>query len=86
MPLPSPISFPFLHSFPFPSTYSPDPAAPTHAGTGGDEASIFAGDLIVIYKKYAESLGWKVTTVSETEGEMGGYKTAILQVRGGVCK
>lgn len=52
------------------------------AGTGGDEASIFAGDLISIYKKYSESQGWKVILISESEGEMGGYKTCVMQVTG----
>lgn len=52
------------------------------AGTGGDEASIFAGDLVSIYKKYAESQGWKVTDVSFSAGESGGYKTCVLQITG----
>lgn len=52
------------------------------AGTGGDEASIFAGDLVEAYRKYAESNGWKVSPVSDTEGEMGGYKTCVLQITG----
>ena len=52
------------------------------AGTGGDEASIFAGDLINVYKKYAETQGWKVSPVADTEGEMGGYKTCVLQITG----
>jgi len=52
------------------------------AGTGGDEASIFAGDLVGAYKKYAENNGWKVSPVSETEGEFGGYKTCIIQITG----
>ena len=52
------------------------------AGTGGDEASIFAGELVSIYRKYAEGEGWKVSPVSETEGEMGGIKTCVLQVTG----
>lgn len=42
------------------------------AGTGGDEASIFAGDLVNIYRKYSELQGWKVTQISDTPGEMGG--------------
>jgi len=52
------------------------------AGTGGDEASIFAGELIGVYRKYAEEAGWKVTSVSETDGEMGGFKTCVLQITG----
>lgn len=52
------------------------------SGTGGDEASIFAGDLVNIYKKYCESEGWQCSSVSESEGEMGGYKTCVLQITG----
>ena len=50
------------------------------SGTGGDEASIFAGDLVNIYKKYCEFEGWQCSSVSESEGEMGGYKTCVLQI------
>ena len=53
------------------------------AGTGGDEASLWAGDLVSIYTKYAEAEGWKVEHISETEGEVGGYKTCVLQITGG---
>lgn len=52
------------------------------AGTGGDEASIFAGELEAIYRKYAEAAGWKVAPVSKTDGEMGGVKTCVLQITG----
>lgn len=52
------------------------------AGTGGDEASIFAGDLMTVYQKYAEGQGWKVSPISETEGDMGGYKTCVVQITG----
>ena len=52
------------------------------SGAGGDEAGIWAGDLVNIYKKYAESQGWKVSTVSESVADMGGYKTCVLQVTG----
>ena len=52
------------------------------AGTVGDEASIWAGDIVNMYRKYAESQGWKVSPVSETEGEFGGYKTCIIQITG----
>jgi len=52
------------------------------AGTGGDEASIWAGDLVTLYKKYAESQGWKISTISEAEGEFGGYKTCVVQITG----
>ena len=52
------------------------------AGTGGDEASIFAGDLVNIYKKYADTCGWKISTVEETRGTDGGYKTCVMQITG----
>jgi hypothetical protein len=52
------------------------------AGTGGDEACIFAGDLVNIYKKYAEDQGWKLSHVSESHSESGGYRTCVLQVTG----
>lgn len=52
------------------------------AGTGGDEASIFAGELVEIYRKYGEGAGWKVTSVSEADGDMGGFKTCVLQITG----
>lgn len=52
------------------------------SGTGGDEAGIFAGDLVSIYRKYCEAQDWKVVLVSESAADMGGYKTCILQVTG----
>ncbi|MDJ1172211.1 peptide chain release factor 1 [Roseofilum sp. BLCC_M154] len=52
------------------------------AGTGGDEASIWAGDLVRMYSRYAEVQGWKVQLVSESPAEMGGFKQAILEVKG----
>ena len=52
------------------------------AGTGGDEASIFAGDLFRMYSKYAESKRWKVELVDYTEGTMGGYKEIIFNISG----
>jgi len=52
------------------------------AGTGGDEASIFAGDLMRMYLRYCERRGWKVSVVSETEGTVGGYKEIQLEVVG----
>jgi peptide chain release factor 1 len=52
------------------------------AGTGGDEASIFAGDLYRMYVHYAESKKWKVEVVDITEGTVGGYKEIILNVSG----
>ncbi|MBL7766255.1 MAG: peptide chain release factor 1 [Chitinophagaceae bacterium] len=52
------------------------------AGTGGDEASLFAGDLMRMYIKYAENKGWKVAVVDENEGTAGGYKEVILEIVG----
>ena len=52
------------------------------AGTGGDEASIFAGDLYRMYTKYCESKGWKVSVVDMSEGTAGGFKEIIIEVSG----
>lgn len=52
------------------------------AGTGGDEASLFAGDLYRMYVKYCENKGWKMETTSFTEGTTGGYKEIISKVSG----
>jgi peptide chain release factor 1 len=52
------------------------------AGTGGDEASIWAGDLMRMYTRYADTQGWKVKSVSASEGEMGGWKEVILEITG----
>jgi peptide chain release factor 1 len=52
------------------------------AGTGGDEASIFAGDLYLMYTKYCESKGWKVSVVDLSEGTAGGFKEVIMEVSG----
>src|SRR5450432_1507976 len=52
------------------------------AGTGGDEAAIFAGDLFRMYTRYAESKGWAVETLSESPGEHGGYKEVISRIIG----
>lgn len=52
------------------------------AGTGGDEASLFAGDLMRMYIKYAEAKGWRVSVIDESEGTSGGYKEVILEVEG----
>ncbi|CCP07051.1 peptide chain release factor 1 [Erwinia amylovora MR1] len=52
------------------------------AGTGGDEAAIFAGDLFRMYSRYAESRRWKVEVMSANEGEYGGYKEVIAKVIG----
>ncbi len=52
------------------------------AGTGGDEASIFAGDLFRMYNKFCENMGWKVELVDFTDGTAGGYKEIIFNVSG----
>ena len=52
------------------------------AGTGGDEASIFAGDLFRMYTKFFENQGWKYEVTSFTEGTVGGYKEIIMAVNG----
>ena len=52
------------------------------AGTGGDEASIFAGDLYCMYTKYCESKGWIVSVVDMSEGTSGGFKEVIVEVSG----
>jgi len=52
------------------------------AGTGGDEAAIFAGDLFRMYTRYADNQGWKVEVMSESSGEHGGYKEIISRVVG----
>ncbi|MER8714479.1 peptide chain release factor 1 [Mesorhizobium sp. M0923] len=52
------------------------------AGTGGDEAALFAGDLFRMYERYAAAHGWRFETVSASEGEVGGYKEIIATVSG----
>lgn len=52
------------------------------AGTGGDEASLFAGDLLGMYLRYCSKRGWKATVVSESEGTVGGYKEVVVEVEG----
>jgi peptide chain release factor 1 len=52
------------------------------AGTGGDEASLFAGDLLGMYLRYCGKKGWKTAVVSESEGTVGGYKEVIVEVSG----
>lgn len=52
------------------------------AGTGGDEAAIFSGDLFRMYSRYAESQGWQVEIMSESQGEHGGYKEIICRLVG----
>lgn len=52
------------------------------AGTGGDEAALFAGDLFRMYSRYAENRGWRVEVISKSEGEHGGFKEIIVRVAG----
>ncbi len=52
------------------------------AGTGGDEASLFAGDLLNMYLRYCQKKGWKTAVVSESEGTVGGYKEVVVEVQG----
>lgn len=52
------------------------------AGTGGDEAAIFAGDLFRMYTRYAESRGWRVELIGSSEGTHGGFKEVVFGVRG----
>jgi peptide chain release factor 1 len=52
------------------------------AGTGGDEAALFAGNLFRMYERYAAKQGWKVELVTASEGSMGGYKEIIAEIRG----
>ena len=52
------------------------------AGTGGDEAAIFSGDLARMYQRYAERMGWSTEIINENRGEHGGYKEVILRISG----
>ena len=52
------------------------------AGTGGDEAGIWAGDLLRLYSRYAEGQGWKASLLSESRADMGGVKEAVIEVKG----
>ncbi|XP_050203859.1 peptide chain release factor APG3, chloroplastic [Mercurialis annua] len=52
------------------------------AGTGGDEAGIWAGDLVRMYEKYSERNSWKYSSISCSEAEKGGYKTYVMEVKG----
>ena len=52
------------------------------AGTGGDEAALFAGDLLRMYSRYAEAQGWQIETLSESPGEHGGYREVICRIVG----
>jgi peptide chain release factor 1 len=52
------------------------------AGTGGDEAALFAGDLLRMYQRYAEEQGWRVEIISASASEVGGFKEVIASVAG----
>jgi peptide chain release factor 1 len=52
------------------------------AGTGGDEAALFAGDLFRMYERYAAKQGWKIEVISASAGAVGGYKEIIAEIRG----
>ncbi len=52
------------------------------AGTGGDEASIFSGDLAKMYQRYAEKQGWNIEIINENRGDHGGYKEIIMRIAG----
>ncbi len=52
------------------------------AGTGGEEAALFAGDLLKMYSRYAESQGWKIEQISASESDLEGYKEVILRIVG----
>ncbi|XP_023514061.1 peptide chain release factor APG3, chloroplastic [Cucurbita pepo subsp. pepo] len=52
------------------------------AGTGGDEAGIWAGDLVRMYQKYSERNSWKFSPISSSEAEKGGFKTYVLEIKG----
>lgn len=70
------------------SLLPPDPAEgrnailEVRAGTGGDEAALFAGDLFRMYSRYAESRGWKISILDANENEIGGYKEVVATVSG----
>ena len=52
------------------------------AGTGGDEAALFAGDLLRMYQRYAEAQGWRFELISASASEVGGFKEAIASISG----
>ncbi|CAM5201446.1 peptide chain release factor 1 [Oligella ureolytica] len=52
------------------------------AGTGGDESALFSGDLLRMYSRYAEEMGWRVELISEAPSELGGYKEVIVRIDG----
>lgn len=54
------------------------------AGAGGDEAGIWAGDLLRMYQRYASNQGWKASMINCVEADAGGYKEVVLEVRVGL--
>lgn len=52
------------------------------AGTGGEEAALFAGDLLRMYERFANKKGWKVTVIDESKNDLGGYKEVTLEIKG----
>ena len=61
---------------------SKDVVMEIRAGTGGDEASIFAGDLFRMYSKFAQDKKWKISVVDTSEGTAGGFKEVIFEIAG----
>ncbi len=55
--------------------------AQVRAGTGGEEAALWAADLLRMYQKYADGQGWRTSRISESQAESGGIKEGIVQVR-----
>lgn len=55
------------------------------SGTGGEEAALWAADLVRMYQKYADSQGWKVAWLNESLAESGGFKEAVIQVGALLC-
>ena len=55
--------------------------AQVRAGTGGEEAALWAADLVRMYSKYADAQGWRTAHIAESQAESGGVKEAILQAR-----
>ena len=53
------------------------------AGTGGDESALFAGDLFRMYTRYAETQGWEVEIMSQSESDLGGFKEVVMEIRSG---
>jgi len=64
------------------ATEDRDAIVEIRAGTGGDEASLFAGDLHRMYQRYAEARGWKIEPIEASPSEVGGYKEVVFKVTG----